>query len=242
MKLHHLVLIIIIINISCQPGSSEGPMEIITHSVAAHGGIESWQQLNSLSFRKKILLFDSTGNLESEKVELHRYTFNPEFTGRISWQKGEMAITISFDGKSTQKIVDGDTIRDQEALDQSYNKIMGGFYVMAQPFKLLEEGSNITYSGKDTLENSTLVNVLKVGDKSSEKSDVWWYYFDRESNRLIANLVNHNNHYSYIKNLSFDTTSQFLLHHHRKSYFTDDERKIKYLRAEYFYDAIEVGF
>ncbi len=242
MKIHHLGLIIIIINLSCQSGPSEGPMEIINLSVAAHGGIESWQQLNRLSFRKRILLYDSTGNLESEKVELHRYTFNPKFTGGISWQQGEMVIIISFDGKATQKIVDGDTIRDQEALDQSYNKIMGGFYVMAQPFKLLDVGSNITYSGEDTLDDCSLVNVLKVEDKSSENSDVWWYYFDRESNHLIANLVNHNNHYSYIKNLSFDTTTQFLLHHHRKSYFTDSKREIKYLRAEYFYDAIEINF
>lgn len=74
----------------------------------------------------------------------------------------------------------------------------------------------------------------------SEGDDRWWFYIDVETDELVANMVNHLDHHSFIDNLAFDTTTILTLNAHRKSYFTDSLRNVRYLRAEYFYTDFEL--
>ena len=85
------------------------------------------------------------------------------------------------------------------------------------------------------------MNVIRA-DYSENKSDPWWFYFDIEDDKVVANRVYHNGRFSLIENLAFDSLSGLMLHKHRKSYFTDSLNNIRYLRAEYVYSDYDLQY
>ena len=107
----------------------------------------------------------------------------------------------------------------------------------------MDKGTNLEYIGEDILADSSQVHVIMPTYADSEVgSDRWWYYFDKESNMLLANMVNHSPTYSYIINLSYDESTDIVFNAHRKSFFVDSLHNVRYLRAEYFYDNYTLGF
>ena len=53
--------------------------------------------------------------------------------------------------------------------------------------------------------------------------------------------MQHTDHFSYVKNLTFQEVNGFVLPQLRKSYRADSSRNILYLRAEYEYDHFELN-
>lgn len=225
--------------ITSNNGQSEAS-QIVSLSIENHGGLENWQNLKSISFSKATILFDSTGKQESSIVQKHFFSFKPELDGSIEWiEKGD-SLKIVFKKGDAVKYINNQP--DKDSGNTSRNAFMASLYVLFQPFKLMDAGTNLKYVGIDSLDGRTVNIVKPVYQGAKAGDDQWLFYFDKNSNELIANLVNHNGKFSLIKNLAFDYTSSIKLHQHRKSYFVDDQLNVLYLRAEYFYMNYQVDF
>ena len=219
--------------------------QIVLKSIEAHGGWLEWQHAKHITYSKTTLLFDSTGQKESEITQFHEYRLLLDFTGEIHWTNPDDGAgnRIVFDGKRAFRLKGNQEPADSLESESAYNTIISSHFVLFQPWKLLDPGVTLIYEGRDTLEDNTVVDVVRAlyGTKTEmEGQDRWWFYFDITSHMLVANMVNHDNRYSYIKNLKYDTSNRLILNHHRKSYFTDSLRNVKYLRAEYFYEDIRL--
>ncbi|MCB9052845.1 MAG: hypothetical protein H6556_25705 [Lewinellaceae bacterium] len=217
---------------------------LLEKAINRAGGLEAWRSLKTLRFKKYTTLYDSTGATESEGWQDHDYTFYPEWRIRISWVEDSLLHEMAYNGKRVSKTIDGraDTTADQQAL---LNSIMSSTFVMSIPFKLLDESVQLAYIGTDTLENGPIVEAIRasytLGQYDSHSTpDTWWHYFDKNDSRLLAYVVRHSDHFSYVKNLNFTTAGGFLLPAERESYRVDSRRNILYLRAKYRYTDYEV--
>jgi len=211
--------------------------EIVQRSIEKHGGWDDWDNTNSISYKKTIILFDSTGAVESRITQIHRYQLKPDLRGTIEWMSNSDSIRIVFaDGEATKHVNNYEEL-DPASRESALNTVLSSFYVLFQPFKLMDVGTTLEYLGENQLENGINVNVIQPSYTGAEKGDDrWWYYFDKETNQLVANMVNHGDSFSYIINLEYDTLTSLVFNAHRKSFFVDSLRNIKYLRAEYFYE------
>lgn len=247
-----IVLVCLLITmISCSLGSSNDEAErnkiiaedIVQQSIEVHGGWEKWTNLKSISYSKTVILYDSSGAKESTINQYHSYQLKPSLSGVIWWLSESDTIIIAYaNGEGIRSInaVADYTTQSKKAATKSF---LSSFYVLFQPFKLLDQGTIITFVGNDTLEDGTEVSVVQAGYSSTNTgSDRWWYYFDKKTNKLVATMVNHPPTYSLINNIVYDKTTEILFNGRRKSYFVDSLRNMQYLRAEYFYDSYRLEF
>jgi len=210
--------------------------EIVHRSIESHGGLAAWQNLQSISYSKTIILTDSSGIEESRVTQYHNYQLKPELAGSISWISGNDSISIVYKNEAASRFVNGveETVLASKGVAKA--SFFSAYYVLFQPFKLLDEGTELTFIGEDEVENGLKVNVVQpVYEGAKPGDDRWWYYFNKETNQLAANMVNHPPTYSYIVNLAYDSSTAIIFNAHRKSYFVDSLRNVQYLRAEYFY-------
>jgi len=245
-----IILLFNILFFSCQSEISKSDIDPFAHisegkaktllqkGIAAAGGLENWNKIASLQFKKDYELFLEDGSVEKGAKQNHNYQF-PKNKIVIKSKEGEIQKDLIFEnGKAIQNI-DGKLNEDakQESL---MNSIYTSTFVIEIPFKFLDQGAEISHAGMDTLETGEPVEVLRV-DYHPEKynnlttEDTWWLYFDKSDYRLHGYMVKHKDHHSYVKNLTITTEKGFLFPTHRKSYRVDTERNILYLRAEYFY-------
>ena len=208
--------------------------EIVHQSIKAHGGQADYDNLKSITYQKTILLFDSSGNQESEMVQRHNYTLKPSLIGTIEWVSGGDSIRIAYENGKGTRFVNSIALTDSVYSTGATNAMKSGIYVLFQPFKLLEAKS-LTYLGQEQLGGLT-VDVVQPEYGSGGNGDIWWYYFDVKTHRLVANMVNHEDHHSMIENLAYDSSTALLFNQHRKSFFVDSNKTVDYLRAEYLYE------
>ena len=235
-----LNILFVVILIACQSSRNEDQdlaVTVVNRSIAKHGGLEAWKAIQRISYAKTTSLFDSVGNEESKVSQHYRYEFQPELKGQITWLENSDTVKILYEKGLGKKCLNDSLVISET--NQATRNMLSSIFVLFQPFKLLDEGTVLTYEGQDTLRNGLRVHVVRA-DYSTEKSDPWWFYFDVEDDKLVANCVHHNGRFSWIENLTFDSLTGLVLHKHRKSYFTDSLRNIHYLRAEYFYSDYEI--
>jgi hypothetical protein len=105
------------------------------------------------------------------------------------------------------------------------------------PYKLTDPGAILTFEGLDTLDNGKIVNAIKVqyekGAGSSGGMHDWWYFFDPETNELVANFLDHGNGYSYTSYEGFEMVDGINVQEKRQSYNTNENRDIGYLQTIY---------
>lgn len=216
-------------------------VEVVSQSIVAHGGFDTWKNLKTISYKKTIILFDSLGSEESRTVQYHNYSFKPEVKMTIQWYTGKDSVRIEHEGGESVRYVNGSPQLSEEAKEGAASAIRSSTFVLFQPFKLLDPGTELSFVVRDTLEENMIVDVVQPSFKGAERnSDKWWFYFDQKSRECVANMVEHDGRYSYIVNLKFDRSTPLLFNSHRKSYFTDSKRNIRYLRAEYYYEDFDL--
>ena len=238
-----LCLLLIIFSCSQKPGMEDSPGKadtIVRRSIEKHGGLNNWENLKSISYRKTIILFDSLGAEESRITRKHRYQLTPDIQATIEWISNNDRIRIVYENGAASRYVNTIEVLEQNSKEAAKNTVMSSFYVLFQPFKLLDEGTSLEYAGEEVWDDREVEVVRPVYPGAKKSDDEWWYYFDKKSHLLVATKVKHNDHYSMIKNLSYDDFTPLLFNHHRKSYFVDDEGIIQYLRAEYFYEDFDL--
>lgn len=217
--------------------------KILKEVMQAMGGLDRWRAKTSISFQKGYALLLENGEAESSAIQQHRYSFHPDHIA-ISWVKEGQDHVLSQKDGLISKTINGqpDTAANPVSLT---NTILSSTFVVDIPFKLLDPGAEISYVGLDTLETGTIVDVIQASYNPTQHEnhstpDIWHLYFNKDSHILTAYMVQHADHYSYVRNLSDTLVDGFTLVKERDSYRVDSLRNLLYLRATYAYSDYQI--
>lgn len=213
--------------------------KIIKKSIEeAHGGIENWEKINIVRYKKTTILYDSLGNVESCKTQHIQTVLKPNFSSEIFSNEGTIRKHIVLQGEKLMLFINDEPQIDAEKREKAYKEVIAAHFILWQPYKLLTDDVSLTLQGKIHLEDGS--EVYKIKAVYPESNTQWWYYFDVNTWLLRENLVKHGATYSQIKNLEQEDQTGFRLHQKRKSYTIDSIRNQKYLRASYHYEIYEL--
>jgi hypothetical protein len=239
MKIKAVILSIslVMLTLSCE---TELTAEMIINKSLeeAHGGKANWELPKMVLYEKTTILYDSLGNIESQKKQLFHNTLQPEFTSEVNWEENGIQKRVVFDGIKTQLFFDEIIQTDAKAIEKAHKEIMGAQYVLWQPYKLLADEVSLELEGKVRLEDGSKAFKIKVTYIDSDTQ--WWYYFDTKTFLLKENLVKHGATYSQIINVKYEEKTGLRLHKERKSFMIDTQKDQKYLRAHYNYNILEL--
>jgi len=218
--------------VSCIDNSPEGKAnQIVKAAIKAHGGMEHWENLETLSFQKKTVLYKADGSIERSSDEIHTLHQKDTLYGQIvSIDPNNVYVTIFSDGKGKKAI-------DDVFMDGT-GAFLSSHFVVNQPFKMLDPGVELTYLGLDTLATGKVVDVVKAY-YGSEEDDVWWFYFDIDSHILLGTLIYHAPTYAFVDNEKIEMIDGMLWNTERTTYRTDSLRNVEFVRAEFLYSDIE---
>jgi len=210
----------------------------------AMGGLQDWQNIQSLQFRKKTILYLASGEVEKASDQWHHYENRPTQRVQISWQDNQDQHLINMEGETLVKKVN-QKIDNQANVTSLKNSVLAATFVMGVPFKLMDEGVSLSYEGLQTMQNGKEVHSVKATYNPTEydnhsKSDIWWHYFDKNTYEQVGYQVTLHDHTSYIENLTFERVNGFLFTTSRKSWRMNDKGEKLYIRAEYEYSDFEV--
>ena len=225
-------LILMLSLICCQQSTSNNPAtQIVKASIDAHGGLDRWQSIQEMKFRKKTWLYRSDNSLEKYSDEIHTLRTGFELEGSIiPYNPKKRDYSINFaNGKGVKTTSEGTV--------DGTNAFLASHFVVNQPFKLLDPGIKLTYLGKDTLDGKDPVNVIKA-EYGSVDDDIWWFYFDQENSVLLATLIYHAPTYAFVANENIELIDGILWNTKRTTYRTDSLRNIEYIRAKFEYSEI----
>ena len=213
---------------------------LLKKAITKAGGLENWNKLERMQFQKYFALYREDGSTENEVLQQHNYLLQPKEQINITWRKDNLNHKILFEDGAVKKMINrqADTLANLQSLK---NSVLSATFVISIPYKLLDEGVELSYAGLDTLEDNQVVEVLKASyapekHNNHSTSDIWWHYFDAKDYKQLGYMVQHVDHYSYVKNLSFHENDGFVFPKSRESYRVDSLRNILYLRAKYLYE------
>jgi hypothetical protein len=212
--------------------------DIVQRSIEFHGGIQAYHNLDSLSWNKTTRLLTEDGSLESSQVQRQSYFGGDDPRTTLQWSQDSSSHRIVVGRDATQYMLGDMVFHQGEMADRARQMALSATYVFFQPFKLLDQGTLLSYAGRMSFGDTLEVDVVRVSyEEDTEDADVWHYYFTDEG-RFVANSVRHKGRISLIVNTEqrFHEPTGLLLHHKRKSYFVDSLLNIKYLRADYLYE------
>lgn len=217
---------------ACTPNMQHSMAEkIVLASIEAHGGMDTWKQIETMQFRKKTWLYKADNSLERYSDELHTIHQKDSLRGVIRpYDTSDKSYLIQYEngrGKrvTTNKQTDGT------------NAFLASHFVVNQPFKILDPEAELSYVGKDTLDGRRPVEVVKTQYKK-EGADTWWYYFDAESHILLATLIYHAPTYAFVVNEKIEEINGILWNTRRTTYRTDSLRNVQFIRAKFEYSEI----
>jgi len=219
--------------------------EVLSKAMDAMGGIDNWNNLKSLKFQKKIEIFDAVGTIESSTQQTHHYTFQPENKVNISWSEADSSHEMILENNIAKKTING-SIDPTAELSALKNSIYASTFVIGIPFKLLDEGAQLSYEGIEVIASGKEVHIVKAiynpeAFDSHTKADIWWHYFDVQNYQQVGYTVQLHDHTSYIEDISFDRVGGFLFTTSRKSWRIDENGNKLYVKADYEYSDYELN-
>ena len=233
-----------LVSFGCKESMDNNAYDIVEKSVEAHGGLEAWRNIKTLSFDKTTMLFLEDGSIERRTDQRQTFHFKPTLKGTIENYKSPEKSGYTYDDGSYFKTENDSTwqVTSQKEIDALKYSFFAAHYVTCQPFELLSENAQLTYGGETTINDRQchIINVSYMGD--NEDADKWSYIFDAQTYDLVANKVILSDHTSWIENLTYDTSTGLKFNEKRKSYRLNDKGEKTYLRAEYFYSNYSVTY
>lgn len=218
----------------------EKAKELLMKAMDGAGGLKKWEALSEISFDKHFALFKEDGSVEMDRNQTYTQRNRKDEQGLgldkekdVVYQLGPDLIQISGDVNPQA---------DPQAIE---NSVLSASFVISIPFKLLDEGAELSYDGSDQLDDGTEVEVLKVVYKPDEYSnlstaDIWWHYFDAKSYKHLAYMVKHADHVSYVENTGLTEAGGIVFPLTRKSWRVNEDREKLWLRADYEYSNYKV--
>jgi len=218
--------------------------KVLQKAFAASGGFDRYQNLKSLSYKKRTKLYLPDGSIESDITQYHEYTISPELSATIFWMKDGHRHSIKYEDGIGQKYVDGQLVADGSK--SATSSFLSAHYVLFMPFKLSDDYVQLSYLGQDQ-QSGHDVDVIKAvyspsKHKSHSTNDIWWYYFDARTGAYVASMVYHEPTFALIENTRQNTDLPLVMNTYRISHRVDSERNKEYVRGEFFYEDYEMIF
>lgn len=232
-----IFLFIYLIHMGCSSGRDKEAISLIEKSIEAHGGLKTWNDLQFFSMEKESWLYAEDGQIESYSSQQVEFRLKPYFEAKMSWEKDSIMHKVIFDGFKTQYFMGENSIQNEGFLISKKRDIDAAYYVMTKPFDLLDDGKHLSYLGLAQLPNGAKVETVQVvdGDPDDPKTDIWWYFFDPSTFRIVAYKAKTSGHFSLVYNLEWDNSKGIFFPAKRESYRVDSLGNHMYLRAEYAY-------
>ncbi|MEO7444739.1 MAG: DUF6503 family protein [Ferruginibacter sp.] len=198
---------------------------IINRAITYAGGEVAWHNTKTISFDKKSISYDSTGNVSRQIDQHFDYMMVPQFKARATYMIQDTSITLIHDGRMARKFYNGKPSEEQKDIDGAWNSCYGSQFVLCMPFKLKDPGITATYMGEVKLKNgkdAQLIRTSYIKGAGSNPDHIWYYYFEPGTGKLLANSLNgKNNFWDYTTYESFERVGGLLLPGIRKSYKAD---------------------
>ena len=216
--------------------------QLLSKSIDAHGGLEFWQKVDTLSFTKKTILYNRKG-LKEKEITQHQSFYGGNFINGNITTIGTDKSSISIIGDVYSKRI-GDTLISisNNEMKSITNAFKSAYYVISQPFNLMESGALLSYK-KDTIlndEKTFVVDVSYEEDQNTNTPDQWTYFINANTYLIVAAKVFHSPTVSFIQNINFNKETPFVFNAERESVFLNKDGSIDYLRASYFYSNYKV--
>jgi len=217
--------------------------DILSKSLEAHGGLEIWQQVDTLSFTKKTILYNREG-LKEKEITQHQSFYGGDFINgeitSIGVDKSRISIMGDIYSKSIEDSLAMLTDDDVKLINKSFRS---AYYVISQPFNLMQSDALLFYK-KDTILNGEKTFVVDVSYKEDENTntpDQWTYFFNAKTYLIVAAKVFHSPTVSFIENIKFNKETPFVFNAERESVFLNKDGSKDFLRASYFYSNYKVA-
>ena len=249
-KVHCAVLLFAVLSCSQKKEKSSPYAHLSDPEVAAvlkkgidwAGGMDRWQELTSIVYDKHSVLLLEDSTIENETFQKHSYVMQPTFSADISWTKDSVQHQIQMNERA-RKIENDSVVGEGAKVAQS---VYSSLYVLGMPWKLLDGGVHLKLE-EDVVIKGEKAFTIKAEYSPAENenhstSDVWWYYFRKTDGAFMGCLVYHAPTFAYIENLEFHNVEGMKFHKHRKSYRSDENRNIQFLRAEFWYEDYQLSF
>ena len=216
--------------------------QLLSKSMDAHGGLEFWQKVDTLSFTKKTILYNRKG-LKEKEITQHQSFYGGNFINGNITTIGTDKSSISIIGDVYSKRI-GDTLISisNNEMKSITNAFKSAYYVISQPFNLMESGALLSYK-KDTIlndEKTFVVDVSYEEDQNTNTPDQWTYFINAKTYLIVAAKVFHSPTVSFIENINFNKETPFVFNAERESVFLNKDGSKDYLRASYFYSNYKV--
>ncbi len=213
--------------------------QLINLSLEAHGGKDAWEAIEKISYSKQTILYDSLGTVESNQTKVHAYNFKPTFAATMTWREDSMGYSVSYSEEKTSLFINDSLVVDTALLEKFENEVRAAYYVYWMPYKLMDENAELKYEGMQKWPSEGKVHKLEVSYPDSW--NIWSYYFDPETYKLVGTEVYHEPTTSFIKNTKYETGTGLFLNAERQSYHIDEAGDILYKRADYFYTVLKIN-
>ena len=215
---------------------------IIKKTIKRAGGFDNWRRIKNLSYIKHGIFYFADGKIQTNNTQQHNYKFYPQFSAEISWKENNINHYISYDNKSALQFEN-----DKLTKKDPTQTVMSSLYVLGMPFKLLDTGTELRSLGSVVLRSGKEAQAIRASydpKKNSNHSttEEWIYYFDENNAEFLGSLVFHPPTYAFIENLKSTNHLPIKLPLHRKSYRTNKDREIFYLKAEFKYSDYRITF
>jgi hypothetical protein len=219
--------------------------KIVRRAFKKAGGWDNWANLQSISYKKRSILYLENGDIESDVTQFHEYQLQPQLKGTIFWKDDEGSHSIVYENGKASAFDNGKI--DDSKSESAAKTFLSAHYVLFMPFKLGDEGTKLSHEGTTTLDTGTIVDVIKAtyapgSYDNHSTNDEWYYYFDHETGEYLANMVYHAPTYAYIRNTKMDNSQPLIMNTYRESFRVDKDRNIEYLRGEFFYEDYQMTF
>ena len=215
---------------------------ILLRSLEAHGGFDTWKTIDTISYHKKTTLYTKDGFKQKETNQYQSFYFGNSINGQISIVGIDTTVYQQQNGKYHKLI--GDSLVSLTDIEKKSikNSFKSAFYVVSQPFNLIESSALLSYE-KDTIIEGNKTHIVNISYKNDTKdSDSWTYFFDALTFRIVSCKVYHSLTTSYIKNTKYDFKTDFVFNAERESFFLKKDGTKDYLRAAYFYSDFSISF
>jgi len=218
---------------------------IVNKSIKYADPLSLYPKIISIDYDKTTLLYNERGGLEDSTFQHHHYSFKPKLTAFIKWEKEGLSHDIYYKEGVCSKFINDELQSDSLHTAQAYSMMMASVYVMMMPFKLNDPGTKLNFDDRKVypmIGPADVVSVTYDAENFSNhtNNDLWWYYFDPETSKLLANKVDHKTGISLITNNKEQEVKGIKFHLYRKSYNLNSKGEVERLRGEFFYENIHL--
>ena len=240
-----LLLILLLIASSCTNQKKGLQLEnadvqrVLERAMDVAGGMQVYEDIDSIIYQKKSILYLEDGTVESSVEQVHKYKLLPSITGEITWNDSIGNHSIVYTDQSQYITLNQNRVQGSE--QRAKSSFLSSYFVLLMPFKILDPGATLTYEGQRTLDSGVKVDVIKSTYDTEEydnhsTNDEWYFYFAVDSGKFVANAVYHEPTYAYIENNETSSDHPIVVNLYRKSWRVDENLNKEYLRGEFWYD------